>query len=299
MRITPMSSPCVSLRLDSFTVDSRLAAWEQSFEELAPTERWLLREACVGSIRLEQAEAMEAEARIRVMARAATVWDNDRALEAEELADKLPRRPLIIARRLRSTRHGCLLMASRWKALHAILEAEGTWNEAHRSMAADLLGIPTLFRDDDPRLDSSDPFALLARIETEIADLDTLANGPLAAIDRHDRLAAEAGVCVEADGLMKAVRSFIARCRRQVEWCLNAIKSRRKPTQRSQVPATPAEPADDQADAPVSEPLATDHPPTPRSDAPSNPVRLDSPSVAHAPNRQSRRAEKARRRRHR
>src|SRR5260370_41549208 len=78
--------------------------------------------------------------------RAQLCWDQDRRLEAEDLAARLRRDPSRNALKLQRTSQGCALMIARWQALGRILRETGTWTEAQRSLALDLLGVPPELR---------------------------------------------------------------------------------------------------------------------------------------------------------
>ncbi len=221
-----------SMSIEPEAVELRLAQWERSFVKLDPCERWILREACVGSLRLEIGEAIETAAQSNAQKRANFAWEEDRKLAVAELADRLSRRPALIAPRLRSTRHGCLWMAACWTSLRTIFQTEASWTDSHRSMAHDLLGTPSQFRDSDTQLDPADPSKTLGLINREIEVLSVLANGPLAALDYDQRQAATNGVSFEQAGTLNDIRKFLARCRRQVEWCWNQLKGFRKPVEK-------------------------------------------------------------------
>src|SRR3981081_1579271 len=66
--------------------------------------------------------------------RAKLCWDQDRRLEAEDLAARLRRDPSRNALKLQRTSQGSALMIERWEALGRILRETGTWTEAQRSL---------------------------------------------------------------------------------------------------------------------------------------------------------------------
>jgi hypothetical protein len=293
-------------------VESRLVEWKRSFLELPPCEEWVLREACVQSVRLEQSEGIEARLIDRFMTRAAQVWEQDRELAVVELAVRLPRKPGLVSTRLRSSRHGCLWMTKLWKALSAQLEANGDWTEDQRGMALDLLGIAPEFRDGRTPLDPPAPTNPLAArrlvIESELAGLIALADGPLQVLDEEDRIAAEAGVGVESDPGVKAHRRHLDACRRRLDFCMLQLKPFRKPVEADEPPALilPApRPAIEPAIPPEPEP---DDEPEPepdltgpaiakylaRTQGAARPAPDESPEPVITGNRQSRRAQKAR-----
>jgi hypothetical protein len=295
-------------------VESRLAEWKRSFLELPVCEEWLLREACSQTIRLEATEGHETMLISRFMTRASLAWDQGRELAVEELGDKLPRKPGPVSARLRSSRHGCLWMAGRWKALSVEIEANGDWTEDQRDMALDLLGVAPEFRDGTTRLDPPAPADPLAArrlvIASEVALLLSLAKGPLQGIDDEERATAEEGVGVESDPGVKAHRRHLAACRRRIDFCLLQLKPFRKPVEADEPPALilPApRPAFEPPPPPDPDPEPDDEPEPQvdrvgsaianylaRTQGDARPVSIEAAAPIFTGNRQSRRAQEAR-----
>jgi hypothetical protein len=308
--VDPVTPPCAL----TIAIEGRLAEWKRSFLELPPCEEWLLRDACVQSLRLERDEGHEDRLIARFMTRAALAWEQDRELAVEELAAGLARKPVLISARLRSSRHGCLGMIKRWKSLSAQLEANDDWTEPQRGMALDLLGIAPEFRDGTTRLDPPAPANPLETrrlvIERELDSLHSLATGPLQELDDEERMAAEEGVGAERDPGIKALRRNLDTYRRRIDWCIRQLKPFKMPVEADQPPAlilpaplppiepmTPPDPESDPEPPPELDPtgraianyLA-------RAKQPSPPAEVVSPEPVFTGNRLSRRTQKARHR---
>ena len=90
------------------------------------------------------------------MDRARLSWDEDRFAEVADLLAALPRRPEVVAYRLKASVHGLMAMIRLWDQLRETLDAKrGAWSEKETATACDLLGIAPHLRDGrlpfDPR----------------------------------------------------------------------------------------------------------------------------------------------------
>src|SRR5262245_55792346 len=88
----------------------RAAQWHSSLRPVDVYEEWLLESAAGESLRYERCNAEEAALRGRLVERAWSSWDEDRATEAEQTARSLARDPALTVRKLRRTSQGAALL---------------------------------------------------------------------------------------------------------------------------------------------------------------------------------------------
>ncbi len=92
---------------DRAKVEARAVALREEFQPMTEFERTLVEQMAVDSIRLERCHEAYLSLSEDQRTRAALCWDEDRRLEAEEIASRLGRDPARTARRLEQDRHGC------------------------------------------------------------------------------------------------------------------------------------------------------------------------------------------------
>ena len=114
--------------------------------------------------------------------------------------------------RLLATKQGCGWLLERWQALGAALMERGTWTEAQRVLAVNLLGTPAEFRDDPVWHTPADV------VSDEVARLLLLKSTALDPLDALERAAAEKGLAVEPSEALTKVRRYEAACMRQFQW---------------------------------------------------------------------------------
>ena len=91
-------------------------------------------------------------------------------------------------------------MVGFWRGLSASLERHGTWTDAQRSLALDLLGIHPDLRDAETPVDPAEGDAFEARrgvVAAEVARLESLRDGELAIRDAEERAMAESTLGAE------------------------------------------------------------------------------------------------------
>src|SRR5258708_22644806 len=138
---------------DEQALDDRLEAYMAEFRPESPHETVLVAEMALDDVRMGRCGKLFDILCDGYATRAQLCWDQDRRLEAEDLAARLRRDPSRNALKLQRTPQGCALMIERWEALGRILRETGTWTEAQRSLALDLLGVPPELRDGEPAVD--------------------------------------------------------------------------------------------------------------------------------------------------
>ena len=105
---------------DPDLVMQRLAAWNEIRRPVTSHERWLVEQMALATIRIDQSRLEEDCLRTQTSQRAATCWDEDRQVDAEELAGKLARNPSLIVAKLRGTLHGSIWLRDRWESLEEV-----------------------------------------------------------------------------------------------------------------------------------------------------------------------------------
>src|SRR4051812_29059403 len=132
---------------------ARVEGWKESFRPSDAFEDWLVEQAATLSVRVELCRKHDWALRIMAVERAEVDWDGGRRLAAEEEGAKLARKPALVARRLRRSLQGCDWLLERWRGLAGLLRAGRDWDEAQRSLALDMLGVPVELRPGETRLD--------------------------------------------------------------------------------------------------------------------------------------------------
>lgn len=226
-------------------------AFGQELRPETPYQGWLVSQAALAAAKLDRCQEMRLADLCRVAEQAEEGWDLDRRQAAEDLARKLPDEPARISLALQRSRHGCDYLIERWDVLAHIARVRGTWDEAQRRLAFDLLGVPAEFRADSTRLPAdADAATLEALAVAEAADLRRRRDGYLARIDAMARESALDGRPVHEDADSARLRRYEAECRRDLRWALAEFRKVR-PTANTPAPARPPAPAPTPAPAPA------------------------------------------------
>ncbi len=232
---------------------------------------------------------------------AATDWDHARKVEAEATAEGLRRRPGTTAAKLGETRQGAELMLGRWEALRRSLDA-GTWDEADRSSALDLLGVDRALRKpgqtvlDGPE-EADSRACVRPVIESEMARLRSRLATTLPRADEESR--ARAGTALGV--LLSRPAALIFRYEREAERRYHAALRVALASSEAEPPPVPV-PSPAPAQAPASRPAPR---PAPTADdeahlvgpAPAAVIAVTPTATPRPLNRRARRAEAARLRR--
>ena len=251
----------------------RVADWTAFYGPVGPKETWLVEQMALASAQMDRCHAAGEARRARSMARAADCWDDDQVRLAEEAGARLARDPAVVSARLRDSVQGCHWLKARWEALERIAEATGTWDEAQRSLAFDLIGVPHELRVADPVLpEGADgpTLALIAR--DQIAALGHRATDRLADHDEFDRRMAEAGLSFDLTPPARLLRRYHTAAFRLFLWARDEFYS----VQAQRTPEAP--PSSTVAEAPPPEP-----PPPPAPQPEPEPVRAPVPRAAATP----------------
>lgn len=283
-------------------VEERLPAWVAEFRPQGALEAWLVGQLVVASVQLDRVrEHNQAHDSVR-RARAAVAWDDDRRAEVEALGARLAAEPARVAAELVRSARGCLWLAERWRALGHALESAGAWSDPERARALDLLGIAAELR---PAHELSRPDLAPDRLRALVAEqldaLDARIDAGLSKLDATLRTLTAEGRSFDDSPPARLLRRYELACARRFDWLLIQLQRLRAGRVATVSPAdAPASPIPIPTSAPsatlaaalVREALAANR---------SNPTPVAAasirPAIAPAPNRQARRAERARRRR--
>ena len=172
--------------------------WGREFRPETAQAEYALDRAVAASFRIEDCEDALDTAADEHAARARMGWDIDARNHAATLADRLSKRPILIAAQLESTPHGADLKIAMWDALASSIEVNGTWTDAEASMALDLLGVSTALRSGRTPIDirggdlAAHRLALANRERSRLIELKAETLEPLDALHRKqaERIAA-------------------------------------------------------------------------------------------------------------
>jgi hypothetical protein len=195
---------------------ARRAAWAREKRPQGLAGDWALEQLVAATIQLEKCRAALEGVLAEQAERAREAWDLDRRVQAAQVAARLPRDPLVSARKLESSWHGSELLIDLWKRLGAALAANGKWTDSERSTALDLLAYPRDLRDGRTALDPPEGTPALDHlrefVKTEVERLEGWKES-LARVDDLERINAEEG----SIGLISRPAQLIQRYEREAQ----------------------------------------------------------------------------------
>jgi hypothetical protein len=231
---------------DEQALQDRLEAYMAEFQPESPHEAVLVAEMALDDIRLGRCGKLFDILCEGYATRAQLCWDQDRRLEAEDLAARLRRDPARNALKLQRTRQGCELMIDRWEALLRILRETGTWTDAQRSLALDLLGVPPELRDGDTAVDAlvsmapADGPAFRYQVaKDEILRLTALKDETLDPLDADERAVAETGIGAELTPALQRLHRYESACSRRYHKALKYFLDRDRKRAPAEAPRAP------------------------------------------------------------
>ena len=174
-----------------------------------PMQRWMFERICIESVRADVCLHQSIALRDEASKRASESWDDDRALEAEELGATLASKPERVQPRLRQSKHGALWLLAQWEELERLWEVRGAWTESATTRAMDLLGLAAEGREGAwEALSSTDAEGEGVRnlIRGEIAALQRRLDDYLEGRDDRARADAEAGLDADSPELRRLGR---------------------------------------------------------------------------------------------
>jgi len=270
-------------------IDERCRAYCAQLRARSLLDSWLCLELARSSVKIDVAHELLTVNLERVLGRVETHWDEDAAAREDRRAKGLPDQPYDVARELGRSKHGTLLLISRWEALGEAVAANQGLDEAQIQMAYDLLAIPKVLRNGSRQVPAAnDAPALAALVQREIGRHRTNLGRSLNAADESDREMARLNIVQQRDNVTRGLKADLHRAERRFTWAENAFHRLRQGVDPATIidPDTKAPIKPDAPRAPVSEPepAAAESPPpeTPTSpeaqtESPQRPLPKDCP----------------------
>jgi hypothetical protein len=254
-------------------------------------DSWLCLEMARASVKIDIAHELLTINQERVLGRVETSWDADAAAREDRRARKLEDQPYDVARELGRSKHGTLLLISRWEALGEAVAANQRLDEAQIQMAYDLLAIPKVLRNGSRQVPPADDApALAGLVERELARHRANLEHSLNASDQSDREMARLGIVRERDSVTRGLKADLSRAERRLNWAEDAFHRLRQGVDPATIidPDTKAPIKPDAPTASVSEPTpepaaaespppTTPTPPEPQTESPQRPLPTDCP----------------------
>jgi hypothetical protein len=216
-------------------IKERVEHWNSSLRPFEVIDLWLVEDVATEAVRVERCRAMEAETRAEDARRADESWDDDRRIAAEKRAAGLARRPEVVSRELATTLQGLELLLERWGALAAALEKRD-WNDAERSLALDLMGVPRALREAPTAVDV-DAEGRRRLVAERVEGLQSR-RPMLEERDGREQAAAMLGLGEPSDAL-KRLRRYESACHRRLQWAYGRLKAVPRNTPRAPFPYAP------------------------------------------------------------
>jgi hypothetical protein len=222
---------------DRAKVEARAAALREEFQPESEFERSLVEQMAVDSIRMDRCRESYLSLSQVQASRAELCWDEDKRAEAEEIASRLGWDPARSRSKLEQSRHGCELLIDRWEGLGRVLCEVGNWDDAQRSMALNLLGVPIELRVgttavDTPESGTRDAKAFrLGLVEGELKRLRSRKAEAFDRLDDHDRESVKAGIGAELSKPLRLLERYESACFRRQQAALRILNDRPRPAE--------------------------------------------------------------------
>jgi hypothetical protein len=130
-------------------IEERKRHWMSQYRPDSPAQHWRFERIVIESVRADSCFHRSLALRDEAARRAAESWDDDRALDAEQLGQALADRPELVQPTLLQTRHGALWLLDRCDDLaDRLARSPGDPSDADLARLLDLLGVPASDRDD-------------------------------------------------------------------------------------------------------------------------------------------------------
>ena len=216
--------------------DAIMARADLMFDALRPQndfQCWLVDHAAVCSLRIDRCERIERRTRNKICLRAEVTWDEDRKLDVEKLAARLPKQPAEIVNTLRRTPHGCDWLIARWALLAdaADKDIDKKWTEEQAALAFDLLATPTLFRlgyqpgvvvDSEGNIivATEQPAVLARRMVAELKER----REEVRCLDDVDRSLTESDHDFDTDPEIRRIRRYETALHTRLRWAVELIR---------------------------------------------------------------------------
>ena len=119
-------------------IEQRRQFFWKSYKPDGALQRWLYDRICIETVRADACLHRMIALRDEAATRAGESWEDDRALQAEELGASIGRRPELVQPKLLRSKHGALWLVAHWEELERQYDLNGEWTEAASSRAMDL-----------------------------------------------------------------------------------------------------------------------------------------------------------------
>ena len=273
-------------------IDERCRDFAAQLRARSLLDSWLCLEMARASVKIDVAHELLTINQERVLSRVETSWDEDAAAREDRRAKGLQDQPYDVARELGRSKHGTLLLISRWEALGEAVAVNQRLDEAQIQMAYDLLAIPKVLRNGSRQVPAADNApALTTLVERELARHRANLERSLNASDQSDRAMARLSIVKERDSVTRGIKADLSRAERRLKWAEEVFQRVRQGVDPTTIidPDTKAPIKPDAPTAPTSEPQpapaaaetpsAPTDPPPPESqtEAPQRPLPKDCP----------------------
>ena len=187
-----------AVRSDEF--EGRRATWSAEYHPVGEMARWAMDRAVAASLRIERCERALDDLTEAARTRALLAWEEDRAVDASLIADRLGREPSVASRQLETTLAGVSLKIEAWSSLLGALQEGREWTEEEGSRALDLLGVPTDQRSGRSTIDGPEG--------SDLADFRQFL--AIDELERLEKLRAEAMIPLDAMERRQAMAGHVA-----------------------------------------------------------------------------------------
>ena len=238
-------------------IDERCRDFSAQLRARSLLDSWLCLEMARASVKIDVAHELLTINQERVLGRVETSWDEDAAAREDRRAKGLQDQPYDVARELGRSKHGTLLLISRWEALGEAVAANQRLDEAQIQMAYDLLAIPKVLRNGSRQVPAADNApALTALVERELARHRANLARSLNASDQSDRAMARLSIVKERDSVTRGLKADLSRAERRLKWAEEVFQRLRQGVDPTTIidPDTKAPIKPDAPTAPASEP---------------------------------------------
>jgi hypothetical protein len=154
--------------------------------------------------------------------RALTCWDDDRRVQALDLAARLPKDPERVAARLRQTQQGAHWLLDKLTVLEESYKSLQSWDDTQRQLACHLLGMAAPDETSDRPWPSNAELAEL--IADERAELQRVVEA-LAPSEEAYQMMAEHGIPVDPSPALRRLHRYVAMHIRQLNAALRALNA--------------------------------------------------------------------------
>ncbi|MEO6807549.1 MAG: hypothetical protein ABI353_00350 [Isosphaeraceae bacterium] len=202
-------------------IAERTGQFNAQFQPVGPYEEWLIGQVAINTALIDRCAEVSIAELQRLASRASLCWDQDRQLAVTALVSKLSKDPSRTVANLRTTKHGVAWLIERWDDLGEALRRSGLWDDAQRTLAFDLLGIPHTLRSCSRILPmDADRNTLTTLVDQQLTTLRHELSEALEALDEGDRELAELGIPIKEDAQTQRQQRYEGRYQRSLHWAL-------------------------------------------------------------------------------